>query len=523
VLAVLLISGALRLYHLGAAPVALNQDEAVNGYDAYSLAYTGRDHHGRLFPPMLQAFNDWTSPGLTVLTVPVVRLFGLSEITIRLPGAIAGVLSTLLVYLLLRRLGTTPEGALFGALLLAVSSWHVSLSRWAIPPTITPFFTYLCMWLVVRLFADVGRERWWAVAAGAVAGLIAYTYAAEKLAAPLLVACSAGAFLLDRWRRRVPRARSMFSVSLLVGVFLLILLPLAVEQLRGGDQRNWHFERMSLLRQSSSPVADGIERYAEYFSPSFFFGAGDADPLQHVPNHPAVPMTAAPFLVLGIVSCVWERGRRDPADGRPQPASTAGLWLLALVLVAPIPGALTVEHLHTNRALHLLILTPVLAGLGFDLAARWASARWRPLALTCVVVAAVIEAGIFAHFYFGDYREQTKEAWQYGVKQALHLAREHRPACRGVLVDPRINQPYIYYLFFSAYPPRLLDYAAINRHGGDRDWLMVPEIGPYSFRELRREDFDSAVVVGTVRDSSRAWFRLWQRADNARCIVERTY
>jgi 4-amino-4-deoxy-L-arabinose transferase-like glycosyltransferase len=520
VLGILVLAAALRLYHLGSAPVALNQDEAVNGYDAYSLAYTARDHHGHFLPPMLQAFNDWTSPGLTYLTVPFVRVLGLDETTIRLPGAIAGALSPLLVYLILRRLRATREASLFGALLLCVSSWHVSLSRWAIPPTITPLLTYLCMFFLIRLLADEARERRWAIAVGAVSGVTAYTYAAEKLAIPLLLACSLGAVVLHRWRQRSSHARGVWAAALIACVFAVVVLPLAVEQVRGGERRNWHFERMSLLRQSSTPVADGVQRHVEYFSPSFFFGAGDPDPLQHVPNHAAVPVVAAPFLVLGAVSCLWWRRRQD-SPGAPQLAPAAGLWLLALALVAPIPGALTVERMHTNRALHLLILTPVLAGLGFDLAVRWASPRWRTVVVSCVAAAALAEGCVFARFYFGDYREQTKEACQYGLRQAFHLARVHRPSCRSVLVDRRINQPYIYYLFFSAYPPDRLDSAAINRHGEDLNWLWVPEIPPYSFAELRPDDLGAAVPVGTVRDRSREWYRLWQRPDDGRCILQR--
>lgn len=94
----------LRLYGLAHDPVALNQDEAVNGYDAYSLGLTLRDHHGNLLPVALQSFGDWASPLLTYITVPFVRLFGLSTWSIRLPVALFGIASVPLLYVLVRKL-----------------------------------------------------------------------------------------------------------------------------------------------------------------------------------------------------------------------------------------------------------------------------------------------------------------------------------------------------------------------------------------------------------------------------------
>lgn len=42
----LFLTAFTRLTQLQDFPRGLNQDEAVNGYDAYTLWLTGRDHHG---------------------------------------------------------------------------------------------------------------------------------------------------------------------------------------------------------------------------------------------------------------------------------------------------------------------------------------------------------------------------------------------------------------------------------------------------------------------------------------------
>src|SRR6202046_3437384 len=55
VIAVALLAGAgLRVARLSSVPLGLAQDEAVDGYDAYSILKTGRDHHGNFMPIVMQ-------------------------------------------------------------------------------------------------------------------------------------------------------------------------------------------------------------------------------------------------------------------------------------------------------------------------------------------------------------------------------------------------------------------------------------------------------------------------------------
>src|SRR5512133_1009156 len=81
---VILIGSVLRFARLKEIPPGFNQDEAVNGYDAYSLFLTGRDHHGHPFPfAGLESFGDWVSPLLTFFTAPAVGLLGLRVEVVR--------------------------------------------------------------------------------------------------------------------------------------------------------------------------------------------------------------------------------------------------------------------------------------------------------------------------------------------------------------------------------------------------------------------------------------------------------
>ena len=100
---ILLLVTVLRFWQLGDYP-ALNADEASIGYDAYSLIQTGKDQHGNPWPISFQSFNDY-KPGLLVyLVLPFVKTLGLNVWAVRVPGALAGVGTVLVLYLLVKQL-----------------------------------------------------------------------------------------------------------------------------------------------------------------------------------------------------------------------------------------------------------------------------------------------------------------------------------------------------------------------------------------------------------------------------------
>ena len=72
-IAVALLAGTgLRVTRLDKVPPALAQDEACDGYDAYSILKTGRDHHGNFMPIVMQGFNDYRMPLFQYSLVPLV-------------------------------------------------------------------------------------------------------------------------------------------------------------------------------------------------------------------------------------------------------------------------------------------------------------------------------------------------------------------------------------------------------------------------------------------------------------------
>ena len=76
----------IRCIGLGSIPGGFNQDGAMGAVDALSLATYGTDRFGTHLPAHFQAWGyGQMSVLLSYLTVPFIKLWGLTELTARLP------------------------------------------------------------------------------------------------------------------------------------------------------------------------------------------------------------------------------------------------------------------------------------------------------------------------------------------------------------------------------------------------------------------------------------------------------
>src|SRR3989344_6158523 len=118
-----------RGYQLGQAPAGLYLDEAGQGYSAYSLYKTGRDEFGKPLPIVFRSFGDFKTPVYIYLVVPLIPVFGLSPLTVRLPSFVFSILTIPVMWALLRLVGASKRLAVISCLLLAISPWHVLFGR----------------------------------------------------------------------------------------------------------------------------------------------------------------------------------------------------------------------------------------------------------------------------------------------------------------------------------------------------------------------------------------------------------
>ena len=174
-----------RVWEFGLLPPGLNTDEASIGVEAFSLLHYGIDRNGIPFPVHFIAWGSGQNALYGYLLIPFIALLGLRPVVIRLPMLISGIASLPLLYYAAKK--TADEHfALLTMFLLAISPWHILLSRWGLESNIFPFvflIGYICL-------LRIDRRPGWFVAACVLFGLCLYAYGTAYLMVPVFLFCA---------------------------------------------------------------------------------------------------------------------------------------------------------------------------------------------------------------------------------------------------------------------------------------------------------------------------------------------
>jgi 4-amino-4-deoxy-L-arabinose transferase-like glycosyltransferase len=457
-LAIAVIAGsALRFTDLARVPPGLNQDEAVDGYDAYSLARTGRDHLGHPLPVWgLESFGDWVSPLLTFLTVPAVGVLGLRTEVVRGVPAAMGVLAIPILYLLGVELFRRRSMGLVGAWYMALSPWAVHRSRYAIPTSLVP--TMVALTLLAIIWTIRRRSPRGLVASGIAAGLTIASYPTMKLFIPLLLLATVVIFGRRLWR--ISHEALVYAIV----AFTIIAGPIYFLSLADPGAR-MRMEQVSIFRGGKGSLVTLARQYASYFSPRVFFVSGSP----HAAHAPSPPGTGVelriltPFVLAGLLWLLIAASRKlRSADVHPARYALAGL------LLYPAPAAVTITSANLQRGAQLLPFLALLAAVGAvglgDVARRLLARVPRPgrrwivvIAGGLLAVALVVELGARYRYYFRDYpkRPIVLDYFQYGLDEALAYAGAREPEEDIIWVDGA-NEGYIYVLYVGRTDPSLV-------------------------------------------------------------------
>jgi 4-amino-4-deoxy-L-arabinose transferase-like glycosyltransferase len=250
---VLVAAAALRVWLL-TANYPLHHDEALYGAWA-QLIVSGRD------PLLLTAWVD--KPPLVIYALAAsLRLFGVSELALRLPGMLVSLATIVCVYGLARRL-YDARTALLASLLLALAPFAILFA----PTTFTD--PWLTLWLVAAVWAAVARRSFWA---GVALGLAVASKQQGVLGAPLVAALllagdalGSGAGARPSIARR-PRRAALARFGLALLGFALVFLPVTYwDSLRWAKRPSfWDRSLTTYGGLGLAPLAAWPERATEW-------------------------------------------------------------------------------------------------------------------------------------------------------------------------------------------------------------------------------------------------------------------
>ena len=183
-IAALLVGIAARIYAFCDVPAGLNQDEASIGYEAWCLLHYGIDRNGIPWPVHLISWGSGQNALYAYLDIPFVA-FGLSPFTVRIPMLLSGLASLVLVWIIGRRL-FNESAAWCASATLALSPWHIMLSRWALESNLLPF-VFLAAVACFVIARDSIYQLVWLTCSSVLFALCLYAYGTAYLVVPLFL------------------------------------------------------------------------------------------------------------------------------------------------------------------------------------------------------------------------------------------------------------------------------------------------------------------------------------------------
>ncbi len=484
-LLIVTIAAFLRFYQLGANPPSLTWDEAAWGYNAYSIGIDGKDEFGRFLPhDYLESFGDFKPPMYAYLDVIPVKLLGLNEFATRVPSALFGILTVFLTYFLVKRIFWNSKDkeryAILTSFILAISPWHIMLSRAAFEANVATFFLVLGVWGFLAATQD---KKWYLVISAVSFALSMYTFNTARIVAPLLVI-----ILIFAFRKSLLQIRKEALVAIVVG--FIVFLP--TFGFLFSSQASLRFKEVNIfsdagvVKTANQEIAnDGndfwskiihnrrvlysiayVKHYFDNLSPNFFFIRGDGNPKFSIQSVGQMYIWDIPFFIAGILFLLKRK--------------EGNWWLVPLwLLVSIIPAATARETPHALRIETGLPTFQIFVAYGFVVLLSNLK-RFRKVILTFLITLLLANFVYFYHGYLAHYATQFSGEWQYGYKDSINYVKSVEKNYDYVQVTGQLGRPYIYYLFYTKTDPDYFRKTAVI-HRDPFGFVTIERFGKYIF------------------------------------------
>ena len=412
------VAAFFRTYRLDQVPPGLWRDEAANGVDALGVL---QGHH-----PIFFEANNGREPLFIYLVAISVRWLGRNPLAVRLVSALTGTMTILPTYFMTKELvryagRRVRHTALLTTLWLALSYWHIALSRLGFRGILLPLLASLSFFFLWRGFNErfeIGSDRsslhvrsfLYFAASGILLGLSFYTYVPSRLL-PLVLLAFLAPLASQRhvWHADGYSSGKVtsvaFSLPLAFGVLVLcsavVFAPLGLYFL---DHPQMFWQRSAdLLSQSALggeafplSLATNLARQA-----SMFGIQSDPNILFNPAARPAFELFTLVFFVAGILITLrhW----------RKVPFLFALLWLCIMLL----PAALSAQDLpHSLRAIGTLPIVYLFPAIGLDWVWECLTSRWNRSSLRYAFAGIVAMCYIAMAFYtYRDYFTPTTDEY----------------------------------------------------------------------------------------------------------------
>lgn len=505
----------LRVYNLDSVPPHPSLDEVSIGYNAYSILQTGKDEYGTSYPWLLRSYDDYRPALYVYLVIPFIKLFGLSALAVRLPSVLLSIGVLASAYFLVKHLvenrslkvfGITVNIPLLSMLFLAISPWHIYISR--LGHEVNSFFSFFIFGMLFFFtFLQTQKKSYFLILSAVFFALSFSAYQSGKIFIPLILLV-----LGVLYYKKLLLRKKVLIISVIVG--LLIILPTLIVS-RNPDalirfkatnifSTTQHFVDRSAVRVSRDKENGNLlgqalnnrrlvyvlvptVSYLSHFNPVWLFTNLGGEPFK-IPDLGLMHIIELPLTLIGLFYFYG----RCRVGNRIKVLAT--LW----VLFSIIPGAITTGYPHAMRIFQLLPIPSLFSGIGLFMLLEYLSVFRRTARniLSILIILVVLFSSLFFYnSYFTNFPHELANQFQYGAIQAFKASKKMDGNFEKVFISNRDNlfQSYMFYLYETGLSPEEYQKNGGTKSGGFAESHVI---GKYNFGSVERVDDNSLVIAG---------------------------
>jgi len=453
----------LRLVFLKTLPPGLTPDEAAQAYSAYSILKTGQDEWGQTLPLSLRSFGDFKPPLQTYLMIPSVAVFGLNESAARLPNALLGSLAIIGIYLLSYRLFKNRTLSLLSSLLLALSPWHLPLSRGAFEANLTVFFSSFGFYYLLSSKNKPQNQ----IFAAIFLGLNLFSYHSAKLLTPLFLLV----FFIFTEKTKNSLVFKKYSRFFLIFAALFLLAYSSF--FTGGQKRgldiaifsptdNWQAlkdQRWWATNYNPLPFADRLfnnkltytaekfaKNYLSYFSPQFLFTDGAGEGTYGIsPGRGLLFLWELPVLAYGLFYLLTKKDK----------SKKTVFLLLFFIFLSALPSAITKGNRSANRVSSMMPWIQIFSAWSlFHFFKEIVKIDLKKHCFLLFLLVFIFSIPFLEDYFIHSPRVISKEML-YGRCEALRWTEQYKNQTDKIIVSRKLSEPQAYTTFCLQIDPRL--------------------------------------------------------------------
>jgi 4-amino-4-deoxy-L-arabinose transferase-like glycosyltransferase len=462
---IIILATFFRLYSLANVPAGLDYDESEFAFNAYTLSKYLKNENNEFLPYQVNTYGNYRPLGLPYLIAVSLKIFGNTIFAVRLPNALFGVLSVLLIYIFVKSLFKNEKVALIAGLLNAISPWSVFLSRGTAEPVMALCFILLVFILMQKYWQRPKRYLLFLIYIFSFIGIFTYTGALPLmfLLPFALILCL---FL---------RAKKMYW-SIIIPFVVLVIFPimpiyktnpgyfngrfkqtsifegmgkLGVELITKEQQQEVLYNRVDMQgavnnyfhNTKINTINTILDNLTKHFSFEYlYFKGGEPFRLQ-VPNTGVFLLVEFIFLAGGALLLFQKK--------------KYGIFFLAIfvILISFSPAGLTSEEIpSTHRPIFATIGFFMIESYFFYILSQKNNLPVKGL-MGLIIIVFSYEMTFYLHNYFVMQPRHKNSFRHYEMNEVARLMEKGKNTYDGIYVVKRNTEPAYYYYFFNEIDP----------------------------------------------------------------------